>query len=188
MTKVPALALVGFSLLAVPAVAAPPPAPRIVVLDKVAILQASKAGQDIARQMKAAAAQAKNDLIAQGKAIQAEGRTLQQQVAILAPDLKAKRVAAFQAKEQALQGAAQKKDEQLKGAFMQARLQIEQKLGPILQDVMKEKGANIILDKQAVVMANVGGFDITGDVIDKLNQQLPTVQVNMNAPVPKQTQ
>ena len=71
---------------------------------------------------------------------------------------------------------------------MQARLQIEQKLGPILQEVMKEKGANIILDKQAVVMANVGGFDITGDVIDKLNQQLPTVKVNMNAPVPQQTQ
>ena len=78
MTKVPALALVGFSLLAVPAVAAPPPAPKIVVLDKVAILQASKAGQDIARQMKAAAAQAKNGLIALGKAIQVEGRSLLQ--------------------------------------------------------------------------------------------------------------
>ena len=54
--------------------------------------------------MQAYANQAKDELAGQGKALQAEGRTLQQQVAILAPDVKAKKLAAFQAKEQALQG------------------------------------------------------------------------------------
>ena len=184
MRKTAALAILGLS--ALPALAAPPPAPRIVVLDKVAILQASKVGQDVARQVKAAAEQAKNDLTAQGRALQNEGRTLQQQVAILAPDLKAKRLAAFQAKEDALKNLAQRKDDQLKSAFLQARVAIEQQLGPILSQVMKDHGANLVLDKQAVVMANEGGFDITGDVIAQLNQKMPSYKVNMNAPVQPQ--
>jgi Skp family chaperone for outer membrane proteins len=100
-----ALALAGF---ATPALVAPaladPPQPKIVVIDKAAIMQFSKVGQDIAKQMQTYATQAKADLSAQGKALQAEGRNLQQQVAILAPDVKQKRLDAFRAKEEALQG------------------------------------------------------------------------------------
>ena len=87
MKKTVMMALLGtvFSTAAF-AAAPPPPQPKIVVLDKVAILQFSKVGQDVARQVQGYAAQAKNDLTAQGKSLQAEGRALQQQVAILAPD------------------------------------------------------------------------------------------------------
>jgi Skp family chaperone for outer membrane proteins len=176
------LALAGFATSAV--AATPVPQPKIVVIDRAAIMQFSKAGQDIAKQIQSYAAQAKTDLTAQGRALQTEGRALQQQVAILAPDIKAKRVAAFQAKEQALQGAAQKKDEQLKAGLYAARQQMEQALGPILQTIVKERGANLVLDKQAVVFATQNGFDITGDAINRLNAQLPTIKVNLNAPPP----
>jgi outer membrane protein len=186
MTKtVLKLAFAGLAILAVAAPAmADPPQPKIVVLDRAAILQFSKVGQDIARQMQAYANQAKADLSAQGRALQNEGRTLQQQVAILAPDLKEKRVEAFRAKEQALQGAAQRKDEQLKAGFAQARDTIARTLDPILQQLVKERGANMVLDKQAVVFANSAGFDITGDAINRLNQKLPALKVNLNAPLP----
>ena len=100
---------------------ADPPQPKIVVLDRAAIMQFSKAGQDIAKQMQAYSAQAKADLQGQGRALEAEERSLQQQVAILAPDVKAKKIAAFQAKQQALQGQVAKKDEQMRYAFAQAR-------------------------------------------------------------------
>jgi outer membrane protein len=163
-------------------VMADPPQPKIVVVDRAAILQFSKVGQDVAKQMQAAATQAKADLSGQGRSLQAEERTLQQQVAILAPDVKAKRLAAFQAKAQSLQGAAQRKDEQLKAAFAQARQAIEQQLGPILQQLVKERGANMVLDKQAVVFATQGGFDITTDVVNRLNQKLPAFKINLNAP------
>jgi len=182
------LALAGFTACALvtPALA-DPPQPKIVVIDRAAIMQFSKVGQDIARQIQGYANQAKADLQGQGRALQAEGRNLQQQVAILAPDLKAKRVAAFQAKEQALQGAAQRKDDQLKAAFAQARQAMEQTLGPILQQLVKERGANMVLDKQAVVFAVGGGFDITGEAINRLNQKMPGFKVNLNAapPAPK---
>ena len=99
------------------------------VLDRAAIMTFSKAGQDIARQMQAYSNQAKNELSARGKALQAEGRTLQQQVAILAPDLKAKKLADFQAREQALQAEVQRKDEQMRGAFASARQTMEAQAG-----------------------------------------------------------
>src|SRR6186713_3014156 len=88
-----AFALAGPAILGTPALAAPAPAPKIVVIDKSAIMQASKVGQDVARQVQSLANQAKSDLTAQGRALQTEGRSLQQQVAILSPDLKATRVA-----------------------------------------------------------------------------------------------
>jgi len=189
MTKtVFALAFAGLAITATPALVTPaladPPQAKIVVIDRAAIMQFSKVGQDIAKQMQAYANQAKNDLQAQGKALQAEGRNLQQQVAILAPDVKQKRLDAFRAKEQALQGAAQRKDDQLKAGFAQARQAMEQQLGPILQQLVKERGANLVLDKQAVVFANNNGFDITGEAINRLNQKLPGFKVNLNAPPP----
>jgi Skp family chaperone for outer membrane proteins len=182
MLKTHALAA-ALVLLSAPAFAAnPPPAPKIVVLDRLAIMQASKAGQDIARQVRAYTEQAKRELQSQGQSLQAEERTLQQQVAILAPDVKQKRIAAFQAKAAAFNGAAQKKDEQIKAGFYQARQQLEQQVGPILQQVVGEHGANMVLDKQAVVTASVGGLDITKEVIDKLDAKTPSIKVSMNAP------
>ena len=177
------LAFAALALSAAP-VLADPPQPKIVVLDRAAILQFSKVGQDIARQMQAYANQAKADLQGQGRSLQAEGRALQQQVAILAPDVKEKRLEAFRAREQSLQSVAQRKDEQLKAGFAQARATMEQALGPILQQLVKERGANLVLDKQAVVFANAAGFDITGDAINRLNQKLPSIKVNLNAAPP----
>ncbi|HEY2010731.1 MAG TPA: OmpH family outer membrane protein [Rhizomicrobium sp.] len=168
--------------LATSAFADPPPA-KIVVLDRAGIMQFSKAGQDIAKQMQTYAAQAKADLQSRGRALETEERGLQQQVAILAPDLKAKRIAAFQAKQQALQADVSRKDEQMRYALAQARQQMEAKLGPILQQLVKERGANMVIDRQAMVFAPPA-FDITTDAINRLNQQLPTVKVNFNVTPP----
>jgi outer membrane protein len=188
-TRTLALALASLTSMGFATAAlADPPQPKIVVLDRAALMQYSKAGQDIAKQMQAYSAQAKADLQGQGRALEEEERTLQQQVAILAPDVKAKRIAAFQAKQQALQGLVTRKDEQMRFAFAQARQQMETKLGPILQGLVKARGANMVLDKQAVVFATQGGFDITGDAINQLNQQLPSLKVNFNVtppPAPK---
>lgn len=185
MTKIRTLVMSLPFLLAATAAYADPPQPKIVVLDRAAIMSFSKVGQDIAKQMQAYSNQAKNDLAARGKALQNEGRTLQQQVAILAPDLKAKRLAEFQAREQSLQNEIQRRDEQMRAAFAQARQTIESKLGPILQQLVKERGANLVLDKQAVVFApSAAGFDITGDAIKRLDQQLPGIKVNFSARPP----
>jgi outer membrane protein len=158
------------------------PAPKVLVINRQAILQSSKVGQDIARQVQALAAQAKGDMDAQGKALQAEGQALQQQIAILAPDVKQKKIDAFQAKEAALQGQAQRREAQIQGGLMAAQTAVENVLGPILQGIMAQRGANLILDKNAVVFANSGAFDITQTAIDQLNQKISTVKVTLQNP------
>src|SRR6476620_11126486 len=119
MTKTRALALALPLLLTTTAVYADPPQPKIVVLDRRAIMSFTKAGQDIAKQMQAYSNQAKNELASRGKALQNEGRSLQQQVAILAPDLKQKKLQEFAAREQSLQNEVQRRDQQMRVAFAQ---------------------------------------------------------------------
>ena len=47
---------------------------------------------------------------------------------------------------------------------------------------MTERGANLILDKNAVVFANNSAFDITPMAIDRLNQKMSTLKVTLTAP------
>ena len=89
----------------------------------------------------------------QAKALQAEAQKIQQDVAILAADAKAKKIAEFDAKQNAVQAGAQKKEQMIQGGFLKAQQTFAQALEPILQTLMQQRGANIILDKNAVVYA-----------------------------------
>jgi Skp family chaperone for outer membrane proteins len=178
----PALALL---LPGVAFAADPLPVPKLLVLDRNALIEYSKAGQDIAKQMQALTEQAKRDLAGQGNALEKEGQQLQQQVAILAPDLKKQRIDAFEAKQRAFQGAAQRKDQQIRLAYLNARNAVEQQVLPILQQLVTERGANMVLDKQVVVLANNSSYDITADIIARLNAKMPGYKVTLPAPPPQ---
>lgn len=183
------LALLGAG--ALPALAANPAPPpqqqqlKFLLIDRQAILRFSKVGQDVARQVEAYSTQAKGEITGQQKALQAEAAKLQQDVAILSPDAKAKKIADFDAKQNAMQAAAQKKEQMIQGGFLKAQQTVAQALEPILQNIMQQRGANLILDKQAVVYASpqaVSAFDITMAAVDQLNQKLPSLKVDLVAP------
>jgi len=184
------LTLAFLAASALPALAANPPPPpqlqiKILLIDRQAIIRLSKAGQDVARQIQSYSDQARNDIAGQQKALQAEAQKIQQDVAILAADAKAKRIAEFDAKQNAVQANAQKKEQMIQGGFLKAQQTIAQALEPILQTIMQQRGANIILDKNAVVFASpqaVAAFDITLPAIDQLNQKLPSVKVDLGPP------
>ena len=183
------LALAILAGTVVPALAANPPPPqmqpRILLIDRQAILRLSKVGQDVAKQVQTYADQAKADIAGQQKALQTEAQQLQQQVAILAADARQKKVQAFEAKQQGMQAAAQKREAAIQGGFLKAQQTIAQALEPILQNLMQQRGANMILDKNALVYASpdaVKAFDITQPAIDQLNQKLPALKVALVAP------
>ena len=186
-----ALLILGFlGAGALPALAANPPAPppppqlKILLIDRQAIIRFSKVGQDVARQIEAYGNQAKAEIAGQQKSLQAEAQKLQQDVAILGADAKAKKIADFDAKQNAMQAAAQKKEQMIQGGFMKAQQTIAQALEPILQTIMQQRGANLIMDKNAVVYASpqaVAAFDITVPAIDQLNQKLPALRVDLVA-------
>lgn len=185
MKKILTLAFLSMLLPGAAMAAAPVPQPKILVIDNNAILQFSKVGQDISRQIQALTAQARNDLNNRGKALQNEQAALQQQVAILSADVKAQKIKAFEAKQAALQADAAKREQMIQGGVNQARMAMQNAMGPILQQILKERGANMLLDKQAVVFATDSSFDITGDAINRLNQKMTSFKVQpMAAPAP----
>lgn len=182
------LALILVAATAAPALAAnqpPPMGQRILLIDRQAILRLSKVGQDVSHQVEGYGNQAKAEIAGQQKSLQAEAQQLQQQIAILAADAKAKKVQAFEAKQAGLQAQAQRKEQAIQGGFMKAQQTIAQTLEPILQSLMQQRGANMILDKNALVYASpdaVKAFDITGPAIEILNQKLPSLKVTLATP------
>ena len=154
--------------------------PKILVIDRNAILRASKVGQDIVRQVTAYTRSAEGEFRAQGNALQTEGRALQQQVAILAPDVKAKKIRDFQAKQAAFQRKVEARQGLIQGGVFKARQQVEGALGPILKGIMQERGANLLFDRSAVLYSTLN-IDITGVAIQRLDQKMPSVKVQLVA-------
>lgn len=159
------------------------PQPKIVVIDRSIVLRNSKVGQDIVRQINAYTAQAEADLKAQGVALQRDSKAFQQQAAILSADLKNKKLKELEARRAGLQAQIQKKQSLIQGGFIKARTSVEQALGPILQGIMAERGANLLLDRNAVVLGTVD-VDITGLTIQRLNQKMPSLKVELVPPPP----
>ncbi len=177
------LLLTSLSPLTVPsAFGAQTPQPKIVIIDRSIVLRDSKVGQDIVRQINAYRMQAENDLKSQGEAFQRDVKAFQQQSAILSADLKAKKVKELEARRAGLQGQIQKKQSLIEGGFYKARTTIEQALKPILLGVMAERGANLMLDRNAVILGS-NDVDITGLTIQRLNEKLPTLKVEL-VPLP----
>ena len=155
------------------------PQPRILVIDRQAILRFSKVGQDIVRQVNAYTQTAESQFKAEQDSLQREGQALQQQVAILAPDVRNQKIHAFQAKEAAFRQKVESRQNQIQGGVAQARQQVEQALGPIVQGIMLERQANLLLDRSMVVLSTVGDIDVTRIAIQRLDQKLPSVHVQL---------
>ncbi len=156
---------------------------RILVIDRTAVLRSSKAGQDIVRQVNVYTDQAEKDLKGQGAALRSQGEALKQQLAILSADVKARKLKEFEARQAGLQQLAQKKQSLIQGGFFKARQQVEQALGPVLQGIMVEKGATMLLDRNAVVMGTDASVDITALAVQRLDQKMPTLKVELT-PLP----
>ena len=167
------------------ALAAPPPGgtptARLLMVDLRRVMGASKVGQDIQRQVQQMKDQASHDLNGEASSLKNEEVQLQQQAAILAPDVKARKVKDFQDKATAFQKKVQERSRLIQGGVFAAQQQVEAALGPILQGIMKERGATILVDRSAVLLAP-NALDVTQLVIQRLDMKMPTVKVELKAP------
>ena len=65
--------------------------------------------------------------------------------------------------------------------------QIQAKLGPIYQQVMQKRGANLMVEVGST-LATSANLDVTNDVLASLNVVLPTVQTTAPAAAQQQPQ
>jgi outer membrane protein len=157
-------------------------APRIVVIDRQQLLQRSAAGKDIFTQTQTLSKQLETQLRTEEGALQTEATQLQQQMAIMAADVRAQKEKDFTTKQQAFQTKVQQRQAQIQASFNQAARQVEVALDPILQAIMKERGANLVLDRSAVIVATTD-VDVTPLALQRLDRALPRVKVDL-APLP----
>ena len=90
------------------------------------------------------------------------------------------RIKAFQAKQQAGAQELSRGQEQIQRNQQHIRKQISDKLGPIYQQVMTRRGANVLMEVGST-LATSQAVDVTGDVLAALNAALPTISTTAPA-------
>jgi Skp family chaperone for outer membrane proteins len=96
------------------------------------------------------------------------------------------RATAYQTKLQSAQQEMQNREEQIRRNQAYIQKQIGDKLGPIYQQVMQKRGANVLMEVGST-LATSQSVDVTADVLAGLNAALPTIATTAPA-VPAQQQ
>jgi outer membrane protein len=152
--------------------------PRIIVIDRNYILQRSSAGQDMLNQVQTLSKTAETEFKTQEQALAAEAGQLQQQMAIMAPDVRDQKEKEFTGKQQAFQGRVQQRQAEIQAGFNKAARQVEVALEPILKAIMVERSANMVLDRSAVILSSAD-VDVTPVAVQRLDKALPHVKVDL---------
>jgi outer membrane protein len=114
----------------------------------------------------------------QETALATEAGQLQQQLAIMAPDVRDQKEKEFTNKQQAFQGRVQSRQQEIQNGFNKAARQVEVALEPILKAIMVERGANMVLDRSAVILSSAD-VDVTPVAVQRLDKTLPHVKVDL---------
>lgn len=93
------------------------------------------------------------------------------------------RMRSWQTRQQQAAQELQRSQQQLQRNQAYIQQQVAAKLGPIYQQVMQRRGANILVDSN-VTLATANSIDVTNDVLSALNAALPTIATT----APAQTQ
>lgn len=169
---------------AVIAMAAPASAQtNVLIMNEERIVAESQVGQHIATRMQAIRAEMDAELQALLTPIQEESDRLNAETASLTPEaIQARpdlmqRIQALNAQAQQAEALRQRLAQELQATQRQAMRPVLEALQAVLQEVVAERGAQILIDRSAVVYADPA-IDVSDSVIERLNQRLPTTAVN----------
>lgn len=158
------------------------PAARILIVDLRRAIAGSKVGQSIQTQVNGLKQQAQSQLNSEAEGLKRERAQIEQQGAILAANVKAQKVKDFQTRAMVFEKKVQERGGLIQGGMLKANQQVEEALGPILQGIMQERQATVLLDRGTVIIAPPG-LDVTGIVVQRLDTKLQNVQVALT-PLP----
>jgi Skp family chaperone for outer membrane proteins len=152
------------------------------VVDVQALLQNSKAAKMVRDQIEAKRADYAKEISHQEEALRQERDTLQRQQASLSAEQLNAKGREFQAKVNELDRDVQAKRQALERSNADALQKIQDVMVKIISDIAKERKANLVFQRSELVLFDQG-FDVTDQVLQKLDEQMPTLTVNFVAPV-----
>jgi|SRR5579862_4900826 len=172
-----------------PPAAATPAAPKslsILVVDVQSLLQNSKSAKMVHQQLEEKRNEFQKDLSHQEELLKRERDTLQRQQASLSPETLSQKERSLQQKLADFDHNMQIKRQVLEHANAEALQKIQGEMMKIITQIAKDRKANLVLQRSELVMFDQS-FDVTDAVLQKLDEQLPTLAVNFVAPTASDT-
>src|SRR6516164_10762371 len=165
-----------------PSVTAPMPL-TVMVVDVQALLQNSKAAKMVRDQIEQKRSEYTKEISHQEETLRAERDAIQRQQASLSPESLNQKGRDFQQKVNDLERNVQGKRQALEKSNGDALQKIQEEMLKIIADIAKQRKSNLVFQRTDLVLFDQA-FDVTDEVLQKLDEQLPTLSVNFVAPVP----
>lgn len=180
-----ALVLIAAVLALPPPLAAQQPAPAsppvILIVDMAQILQQAKAAKEVTQILNQQYTAYSKEVAQQEDELQKGGAELERQRTVLAPDVYSARARELQQRYDELGKSVQGKRQGLQQSLNEAMDKVKTAALEIVADIVKERKAGLVLQKQAVVY-ETEGMDVTAEAIERLDKKLPSVPVNLPKP------
>lgn len=155
------------------------PTPKIAIVDIQAIMREAVSAKSARTQMEAIARKEQAVFVEEEKKLRARDQELQQQRALLTPEVFAQRQQALQADVGRLQQKTRNLRLTLDQGFKKTMDQIQLVLFDELRKLSTEFGLNLIVSRSQIVIA-VDDFDITKPALERLNKRLPSIELNLS--------
>ncbi|MDA1071687.1 MAG: OmpH family outer membrane protein, partial [Proteobacteria bacterium] len=146
----------------------------VAVVDLQHLMRASQAGQTIESQMESLRQSFADTVTQQEGVLRQEERDLQEQAALLAPDVLAERRRQFEEKVVELQRDVRNRQQGLEQTYAGGVGHVRQVIIDILTQMIEERGIDLVVP-QTAVLVGTRTLDITDDVLARLDQELPSV-------------
>jgi len=119
----------------------------------------------------------------QEEGLRRERDSLQRQQASLSPEALNKKGREFQQKVNELDHSVQAKRQTLEKSNAEALESIQSVILKIITEIAKDRKANLVFQRSELVLFD-NNFDVTDQVLTKLDEQLPTLTVSFAAETP----
>ncbi len=166
-------------------VAAPPawaqqglPQPALVVVDMTQIMRDSKAAKDIQAQVQKEMDSYSREVSLKENDLKVLQDDLERQRTVLAPEVFSVRSQDYQRRYSALDREVQVKRQEMQQNYSDAMTKVEGVALQIVADVAKERKANMVVAKAALLYMD-DGLDVTAEVTKRLDDKVPTMAVNL---------
>jgi outer membrane protein len=169
-----------------PVPAVPPattPNLTVMVVDVQALLQNSKAAKMVRGQIEQKRNEYTKEISHQEETLRAERDALQRQQATLSPDALNQKGRDFQQKVNDLERNVQGKRQALEKSNGEALSKIQEEMLKIIADIAKQRKSNLVFQRADLVLFDQA-FDVTDEVLQKLDEQMPALTVNFVAATP----
>ena len=155
----------------------------VVVVDVQKLLQESKAAKMVRQQIEAKRAEYAKEISHQEDELRKERDALQRQQPALSQEALNTKGREFQQKVNDLDRTVQAKRQALEKSNADALQKIQESMVKIITAIAKDRKANLVLQRSELVLFDQQ-FDITDQVLQKLDEELPTLNVSFVEPQP----